>query len=166
MSESTNPAPDQRSEFVLVQTRVLQIIVCTLVVSVLMFAGFVVLSGHLQRPPQGQVLSYASLAMAMVMIVMHVVVPGFVERAALANQPVGTAEPELARVFVTRTIIACALLEGAAMMSLVALMIEHRPWVLGVTAVLVVLMLLQIPSRTRIEHWLESRRMDRAMIGR
>jgi hypothetical protein len=95
------------------------------------------------------------------MIILHAVVPGLVERAALANQGVGSGLPSLVGVFVTRTIVAAAMLEGAAFMSLVALMIEHQPWMIGVTGVLVVLMLMQIPSRTRVEHWVESRMMER-----
>jgi hypothetical protein len=142
------------------QTRILQIVVSALVVGVLMFGGFVGLTA-LKKPPQDTTLSFIAVGFGALMIVLHVIVPGIVERAALANQSVGSGDEQLVRVYFTRTIIAAALLEGAAFLSLVAVMQEHQPWVLGVTAALVVLMVMQIPSRTRIEHWLESRLMER-----
>ncbi len=147
------------------QTRVLQIIVGALLMGVVFFAGFVVVTGALQQPPGGRVLSYVAVGMGALMAVLHVVIPGVIERAALANQGVGANPQSMVGVYVIRTIVAVALLEGAAFVSVVALMIEHHPWVLGVTGVMLVLMALQIPSRTRVEHWLESRLMERDAAG-
>jgi hypothetical protein len=143
------------------QARVLQIIVFAMVSGVVIFGGFLIVTGSLQKPPEGTLLSYAAVGFSFVALVLHVVIPAAIERAAIANQPVGSGPEALLGVYFTRTIIAAALLEGAAFLTLVAVMIEHQPWILGATAVLIVLMLLQFPSRTRMEHWLESRLMER-----
>ena len=161
MTSTTDPRSSQTESLILAQTRVLQIVVGALVIGVSIFAGYVILSGTLQKPPQGAMLSTVAVGFGALMVVMHFVVPGVIERAALANQAIGADRESLVRVYFTRTIIAAALLEGAAFMSLVAVMNEHQPWVLGVTAVILVFMLMQIPSRTRIEHWLESKMMER-----
>ena len=106
-------------------------------------------------------LSYVAVGMGALMAILHVVIPGVIERAALANQGVGAGPQSLVGVFVIRTIVAVALLEGAAFVSVIALMLEHHPWVLGVTGVMLMLMAMQFPSVTRLEHWLESRLMER-----
>ncbi len=161
MSGQLDATSDASRSMISTQTRLLQIIVCSLITGVLLFTGFVIWSGALRQPPGGRMLTYLAVGMGMVMAVLHVVVPGLVERAALANQAVGSGVQSLLGVYVIRTIIAAALLEGAAFTSVVAVMIEHHQWVLGVTVVLLVLMIMQIPSSTRIEHWLESRLMER-----
>jgi len=143
------------------QIRVIQIVVGALIAGVLAFATVVIVTGALQKAPQGHFLSYISVGFGTLMAILHVLVPAFVERAGLANQPVGADPSMLCGVFFTRTIIAAALLEGAAMLSIAALLTEHHPWVLGVTAVMLVLLLMQFPSRTRVEHWLEMRAMER-----
>jgi hypothetical protein len=138
----------------------LQIVVSAMVIGVLGFAGGAILI-VLQKPPQGTTLSYVAVGFGALTVILHAVVPAFVERAALANQPVGSGAESLLRVYFTRTIVAAALLEGGAFMSLAAVMIEHQRWVLGVAAVLLVLMVMQFPSRTRIEQWVETRMMER-----
>jgi hypothetical protein len=139
----------------------LQIIVGALIAGVSLFTGYVIFTGKLQLPPQGEMLSLMAVGMAAVMVPLHFLVPAMVERAALANLGVNAGPQTLMGVFMTRTIIAAALLEGAALTSGFALLAEHRSWVLGVTATLLVLMAMQIPTVTRIEHWLELRMMER-----
>lgn len=146
-------------------TRVLQIIVSSLVLGVLALAGFLVFSGALQPPPKPGFLSQLSIVMAAINVALHAIIPSIVERAALANQSVGAGVPQLLTIFQTRTIIAAALLEGAALFATVTVMIEHQSWVLVVTGVLLLLLILQIPTRTRVEQWLEARLMDRDAGG-
>jgi hypothetical protein len=142
------------------QALIMQIIVGSMMFGVVCFAAFVVLTGRVSGPPDGTILSYAAVGMGALMAVLHVVIPAALERAALANQATPPSETSLLGMYFTRTIIAVALLEGAAFFSVFAAMQEHRPWVLGVTAVLLVLMAMQIPSATRLAHWLENRRFD------
>ncbi|QDT53623.1 hypothetical protein Pan44_16460 [Caulifigura coniformis] len=144
------------------QTRTIQIVVAALITGVVTFAGFLAVSGEFQKPPRGQTLSYVAVAFGALAAVLHVVVPAAIERTSLAKQGVGAGPEMLMGTLFTRTIVACAILEGAAFFSLVAFQTEHQLWVLGVTAVLLLLMIAQFPTATRIEHWLETRMMEQA----
>jgi hypothetical protein len=62
----------------------------------------------------------------------------------------------LAVVYQTRTIIAAALLEGAAFFATIAYLIEHQRIALYVAIALALLILCQIPTPSRFESWLES----------
>lgn len=141
-------------------TRVLQIIVGSLILGVLLFTGFLLWSGAAAQPPRGKLLSFMAAGIATINVILHVSIPMVIQRAALANRSVGSGLSTLLGVYVTRTIIACALLEGAAIFSLVAVQTEHRRWVFAITAGLLVLMFMQFPTRTRIEQWLETRLME------
>ncbi len=158
---SPSPGSQAWRQMIAGRTRVLQIIVIALMTGICAFGAFVIFTGKAQEPPQGQILSYLAVGMGAMAAVMHVVIPAIIERAALANQSVDVSPESLLAALQTRTIVACALLEGPALLSLIAVLIEHHPWVLGVTGVLLILMALQIPSTTRVEHWLEARMMER-----
>jgi hypothetical protein len=162
MMEWNDPPPsDQRDvPSVAAQTRILQIIVGALILGVLAFAGFVVAT-QLNNAPRQTGIATIACGFAALNIVLHFVVPAFIERTALNNLSVDAGSESLLGVFFTRTIIACALLEGAAFLSIFAVMSEQKHWMFGVTAVLLALMLMQFPTRTRIEHWLELRMMER-----
>ncbi|MCL4207875.1 MAG: hypothetical protein KJ000_35770 [Pirellulaceae bacterium] len=69
---------------------------------------------------------------------------------------------KLAMAFQTKTIFACALLEGAAFFALVALMIEHHVASLIVAAALLAGILLSFPTLAATEDWIEQqqRRID------
>jgi hypothetical protein len=62
----------------------------------------------------------------------------------------------LAVIYQTRTIIAAALLEGAAFFATVAYLIEHKPITLYVAIALAFLILAHIPTLSRFESWLDS----------
>jgi hypothetical protein len=156
---------DEWQPAITTHTRVLQIIVGALITGVLAFAGFVVFTGALQQPPKPGFLSQLAVVMAAINVALHAIIPSIIERSALANQSVGSGVPQLLGVFQTRTIIAAALLEGAALFATVTVMIEHQSWVLVVTGVLLLLLLLQFPTTTRVEQWLETRLMDQD-VGR
>jgi hypothetical protein len=160
MTQSIDPRSYGSDSQIAAQTRVLQIVVSAMLMGVVAFAVFVIVT-EIGKAPQGTTLSYVAVGFGTLMTILHAVIPAVIERAALANQSIGSGAEAVVRVFFTRTIIACALLEGGAFMSLVAVLTEHQRWVLGVTAVLLVLMVMQFPSRTRIEQWLETRMMER-----
>jgi len=161
INESGGPSAQLR-----MQTRTIQIVVAALITGVVAFAGFLAFTGELQKPARGQTLSYIAVAFGALAAVLHAVVPTVIERAALANQGVGAGPEMMMGALFTRTIVACAILEGAAFFSLVAVQTEHQLWVLGVTGVLLLLMLAQFPSATRIQHWLEARMMEREAAAR
>jgi hypothetical protein len=140
-------------------TRVLQIITIALITGVVVFGGIVVLVlGGLSKPPQGQMLSMGGVAFAVIAFVMHLVIPEILVKQAIKtsnNQPAS-----LVGLFMTKTIIASALLEGAAFFNLIALMIEHNWWSLVVVGGLVLWMAAQIPNVIRTEHWVESKQLE------
>ena len=165
MTSELERGSDEWRRFVRVQTRVLQIIVGALIFGVFVFAVVIVAIGP-AGPPRGRILTSTAVAIATAMVVLHVIVPMIVERAALANRSIGSGPRGLLGALTARTIVACALLEGAAFFSIVAMMIEHHRWVLGVTAVLVMLMAMQFPTTTRVEQWLETRLMEEDVTPR
>ena len=58
-------------------------------------------------------------------------------------------------LFITRTIIRAAIIEGAAFFLLVAYMIEHSPIALIAAIVWTFFVAVQFPSRARAVHWIE-----------
>ncbi len=62
----------------------------------------------------------------------------------------------LSQLFITRTVIKMAILEGAAMLTLFAYMLERQPMSLGCYAGAVTAMILQIPTTGSLKRWLES----------
>ena len=163
MMDWNDPPPNQPASNppnISAMTRVLQIVVGALIFGVLMFAGFVIAT-QLNNPPRQTGITTIAIGFAAVNVFLHFVVPGIIERTALKNLSIDAGPETMVGVFFTRTIIACALLEGAALLSIYAVMADQQYWVFGVTAVLLALMGMQFPSRTRIEQWLETRMMER-----
>jgi hypothetical protein len=52
-------------------------------------------------------------------------------------------------------IVGDAMLEGATFLQLIAYLLEGQPWSLAVAGLLVALLLLRTPVRTRVERWVE-----------
>jgi hypothetical protein len=136
--------------------RVAQIITIALVMGVVLFGVVALLFvGALDDPADGVILSGMGAGFAVLMFVMHLVIP-----AQIARQQAGTAdESQLYGVYVTKTIVGLALLEGAAFFNLVALIVEHNWWSLAIAGGLVFWMLAMFPTRTRVDHWVETQQM-------
>jgi hypothetical protein len=133
--------------------RLLQIISGALVLGVLLMAGIAVVAlGSLEAPPQGTVISGLGAGFAVVAFVLHLVVPSVAAR----QQARSGGERQLYGAYVTKTILGLSLLEGAAFMNLVALMVEHNWWSLAIAGGLVFWMLTMFPTTTRVEDWVET----------
>jgi hypothetical protein len=63
-------------------------------------------------------------------------------------------------IYQMQLIIALAMLEGAAFLNLIACMIEHNWWSLAIAGGVVAIMAVQFPTRTRVEQWIETQRMN------
>jgi hypothetical protein len=136
--------------------RVAQIITGALVMGVVLFAVVALLFvGALDDSADGVILSGMGAAFAVVAFVMHLVIPAQIAR----QQTRTTEESQLYGVYVTKTIIGLALLEGAAFFNLVALIVEHNWWSLAIVGGLVFWMLAMWPTRTRVDHWVETQQM-------
>jgi hypothetical protein len=154
------------------ELRQLQIIVGALVAGCVFFLVIaVVLAGEKAGEVGGDagkpVITYVAIVFVVMVLVMRMVVPGIVVSAGRrkmleeigppnAESPERTEEARaLARLFATRTIIAGALLEGAAFFLLVSYLVEQQPLSLIVAVVLISRLVFDIPTRARIVHWIE-----------
>lgn len=144
--------------------RNMQIIAGALIAGVVIFALIAVFAlGALGQPPTGVIVSYMALGMTAIELVPFALVPRFVTAPTVhrARQGTGNLEGNALQygLYQTRMILRYALLEGAAFFSIVATIIEHNWWTLGVAGGLVLMMLTIFPARTRVEHWMETQRM-------
>lgn len=139
--------------------RLLQIITVALIVGVVIFAAILVLVvGVLNQPPQGNLLSLAAIGGAAAGFAMHGTIAEVivVQNLKNGNRDMST----LCGLYMSRTIVATAILEGAAFMNLAAMMIEHHWWSLIVVGGLLLWMISQIPSPTRVQQWVEARQFE------
>jgi len=167
---------DPQREYARTAVRTIQIIVCALFAGVVAFLGvaiFLVAKNVHAATPDKPILTYASLGMAIAVVIAWLFVPSLAAAGMkknivsgqsgnwgiVKNMPnaagLGNVVP-LAVVYQTKTIIAAALLEGAAFFCTVAYLIEHQPIALYAAIALAVLILAQIPTASRFESWLDS----------
>ncbi|MBX3441331.1 MAG: hypothetical protein KF774_02905 [Planctomyces sp.] len=141
-------------------TFVLQVITLALVLGVSLFTGYtVLLAGALRKQPEGTTMSIVGVGMAISAIICQYVAFAVCDAAAVRNAR-GNPNAEIGPIYFLRTLISLAFLESAAFMNAIALLQEHNAWSLAIIGVVLVLMLLRLPTRTRVEQWLEARRMD------
>ncbi len=137
--------------------RTTQIITGAMVGGVVTFAAIVVLAlGALIDASNGLFISGAGAVFAGVAFVLHLVIPPLIA----ARQGRGADNQQLYGVYLMKTIIGLALLEGAAFFNLIACLVEHNWWSLAVAGGLVFWMLAMFPTRTKIEHWAETQQMS------
>ena len=137
--------------------RVTQIITGAMVSGVVTFAAIVVfVLGGLNDPSNGFIISGIAAAFAGVAFVLHLVIPSLIA----AKQSRGADRQQLYGVYQMKTIIGLGLLEGAAFFNLVACLVEHSWWSLAIVGGLCFWMLAMIPTRTKIEHWVEAQQMS------
>jgi len=77
-----------------------------------------------------------------------------------AIQEVSTRDAQIDRlgdVFRTRLIITIALLEGAAMFSLVTLIVEKNVAAIGMAILLTLLMIARFPTQTKLLWWVQDK---------
>lgn len=132
-----------------------QIITLALVAGVVVFAGVAVLVvGALSQPPSGSIISLIGAGLTVMQLGLAFIVPDHMARLGSATQSQLSAEVRPYGAFLTRHIIRLALLEGAAFFNVIAAIIEHHWWSLGIAGLLVGWMLMQFPTRERVEHWI------------
>ena len=131
----------------------LTIIICAMVMGCLMFGGFVLFQGALNQPAKEMQLSLMAAGMALTNTILAFVIPSIIVKAVTRNSE--GDRPTYLQAYSLKTIVAVALLEGATFFVLFTVMTEHHWWSLAIAALLVVLMLSHIPSRMRIEQWLD-----------
>lgn len=103
-----------------------------------------------------------ALVVACGILAARIVVPGVVQSQMLqqlARQQ--DKEPQwndLFGVYQTTLIIKAALLEGAIFLLLVAHMVERSGWTLALGGAFLLILLMHMPTRLRVDHWIEEQR--------
>lgn len=129
--------------------RTMQIIALAMPQGVVLFGMIAVFAmGALSQPPSGTVVSLVAVAFAAIAFVAHLVISKIMARQGGSRQSPGYAD------YQTQMIIKIALLEGAAFFNIIATIIEHNWWNLGIAGLLVGWMLANFPTRNRVEHWI------------
>ncbi len=140
----------------------MQIIAAALAAGVLAFLVIAIVLVGQDRAEQ-PFLSYLALGFAVLSIGAWMVVPNLMARQirqSLAERELDDSDTarlqavaQLVAAYQTRLIVGCAILEGAAFFSLVVYLLEAHPASLVVAAVLLLLIISQIPTLGRVEGW-------------
>lgn len=141
------------------RVKILRIITLALVSGVVIFgliAVFVMDALNPAQPAGSTMQSSIGGLFAILAFVLHLLVPNLLARQMLANRS-GDLN-SLLDAYQTKTIVALAILEGAAFLNIVACILEHQWWSLAVAGGLVFWMLARFPSRGMIEQWIEPQR--------
>jgi preprotein translocase subunit SecY len=153
--------PDARNPFL-----AMQIIAFALIQGVVVFGIVAVVMG-LNREPGDPFITYIAAGFGALMIVMRLVVPPIIANSMvgrLCRETSGLNEPgqrdderrrQLTAIYQSTMIIGMAFLEGAAFFNLVAYLSEVSPISLVVAGILLALMALAFPSRSRVETWID-----------
>jgi hypothetical protein len=166
---------DDEKTVVAQATLTMQIIVGALAGGVIMFfvVTLFVTAGGEAGPPEMPLLTYMSLAFAPAAILVAMLFPGVLIRSQRETMLAGVAtsqsipadkppaqdsQSKLMRLvggYQTALIIRSAILEGAAFFSLLAYMLEGQALILLVVGVLLLFLLSGMPTRSRVEDFID-----------
>jgi hypothetical protein len=150
--------------------RVMQIIGSALVMGLLIFMGvslFLRTTGKFRNPPPDvPIISYVAAGFCGIQLIAFFFVPGIMVKAGRrrigANVgPLGAglvsahSTGSLCGLYQTSMIVGDALLEGAALFLIIAFLIEGELIALLLAVFLLIILILQIPTRSRVERWIE-----------
>jgi len=139
--------------------RTTQIIAFAMTMGVIVFCivAAVVTMG---KPPGEMMLGYIAVVFTVMTLIARSFVPTVQLKAVRTQMLAGEAVDESARVFPllrahqTKTIIEYALVEGPCFFVLVAYIAVGAHWLLGLAGLLIALLVLTFPTRTRIENFI------------
>jgi hypothetical protein len=148
----------QGQSFVLVKATVRtgKIIVGALIAGILSFGVVAFLSES--KPANTGILMILGGALAVIQVGLWFVVPGLISQSQLKKiNELGGDEQQasLAQLYLTRKIIAAALLEGAGLFNWVCYMVDRNPVSLAVVGILIGLLIITMPSQGQFEGWAE-----------
>lgn len=154
------------------QVRVIQFIVGAITLGPLVYLGVV-----FSIPPKPEaggdetLLTYLACGMAVASVIAWLLIPPLVTATFRRKIAAGTWPPpgqaanlhaaplndagKLCAAYTIRTIIAIAILEGAAFFLVTAYQIERNPLALGVAGLLIVMIALHMPTRSRVATWVD-----------
>jgi len=101
----------------------------------------------------------AGLVVAFSILAARIILPGVITAHMLGQLARRESkEPDwkdLFGVYQTTLIIKAAMLEGATFLLLVMYMLEHSPWTLALAVVFLLLLLMHMPTPSRVDDWIE-----------
>jgi hypothetical protein len=162
---------DDQAQFLRAILRVLQVISAAMMSAVVTFLIVVVLILQEAAPAGPLVHTYPAVGLGIIALVAAFLVPHFVgggikkalvEGKRVVLPPQFRAGPEVGIVgnllglFQSRHIVGYAILEGAAFYGLIAYLLERQQASLIVVGLLLAAMLMRVPTRARLENWLEA----------
>jgi hypothetical protein len=149
------------------QLRVMQIIAGALMMGVITFLGvvLVITKGNVLGQGNPGIVTMIAAGFAGLMIVNHLVIPSIITKARLnqiksQDSDGQNSELKLASllsIYRMQLIITLAFLEGAAFFNLVSVMIENHVISLIAAIVLLGLMAVRFPTRTKVSWWVQDR---------
>ncbi|MFH1300797.1 MAG: hypothetical protein ABIK07_07020 [Planctomycetota bacterium] len=146
---------------------VMTVIWFALIMGVVTFGVIIVFTGIQQKPGDDlPIITYLGMGMAALMLVLRLIIPDIVARN-LFRQAMATAKAEgnqdeeqmlgtYYQIFTTRLIIGMALLEGAAMLNLVAVLVENQKLAFVPVAILLLVMIASIPTKSKLDGWIRN----------
>lgn len=160
--------PKQLSELPLNERhRAMMIIWFAMFSGVVVFGVVVGVLTNGSKPDSGlPILTFAAMGMAAMSLVVRFIVPNLIARKQFA-QTMQTAKTEADKdeeqilgsfyqIFMVRMIIGMAFLEGAAMFSLVTVMVEKQRLAFIPVAILLLAMIGLIPTKTKLDGWIRT----------
>lgn len=153
------------------RTRTMQIIVFALLLGLLTFVGISIGIAAQDQPMTAEVEDFyfiMSVAFAVMSVMARIVVGAAAVKTqapALRGQSREMQENQLWMVYQTTLIVRSALLEGPAFYATVMYMSSGNVLTLAVAGVLAFLLLLSIPTRLRIDNWVEDKLTQLELSG-
>jgi len=135
--------------------RVTQIVSAALMFGILTFSGVAFVIGRGEGDGQ-PIVSFVGVGFAAIALVLQFFVPNALVMAQGGTLRQISGEERrraLGGLYMTRTLIVMAILEGAAMLNIVAYILEHQIWSYAVVAVILTMMALRFPSQGKFDEW-------------
>jgi|GEM_PF-3063910 len=142
--------------------RTAMIIAGALIQGVVIFAGVAYFIGKGQ-PAQSPMISFIGAGTAAMMVVMRFILPTIIVNGAKAKLKEASDSdlmPQLANLYVTKTVVGMAVLEAGAFFNLVAYIVEKQFWSYGPVVFLLAVMAISFPSQGQFEGWAEEMKRE------
>lgn len=164
-STPEHQGPAAQSASLTGESRGVQIISAALAAGVLFFMGVCLFLNQGVLGNQPELLSWIAIGFAGLMFVMHLIIPGIVAKVSLnrlSAEDVRSADEAtkfemVLPTFRLRHIVAIALLEGGAILNLVAYLITDYAGNLITASVQLTMMMIRFPTATRMQFWAQDR---------
>ncbi|QDT93437.1 hypothetical protein [Gimesia algae] len=145
----------------------MNVIWLALIMGVVTFGIIVTFIGLKEEPGNGlPFITYLGMGLAALMLVLRMIIPNMIARnqftqAMQEAREEGIQDEEqmlgtFYQIFMVRMIIGLALLEGAAMINLVAVMVENQKLAFIPVAILLLVMIASMPTKSKLDGWIRN----------